>query len=149
MATQAVEPSRMPTSHLLPMLKWAWGLQDGSPALRGLQWPHRTCRPRDLLSVSWTSGLTHDSHPRQQSRSRVRPSTPRDGQAAGFTHSSLQAAGLAPGGLDPTPQERAPPSCQHAGSPGSRPHRPEAGEEEGGRRHPNLSINTHPEPAQG
>lgn len=139
--------------------QWAQSLRTGAQPWRTLQRPRRTCRPQDLLSVSWTSALTPDPRPRQQSLSRVPPPAhPKDGQARHWIcaqrPAGLRAAGLAPGGLDSTPQE----PKAHAVLPAWGPRAlalpartcpgPQAGEEEG-HRHPNVSINTHPEPAQG
>lgn len=127
-----------------PWHKWAWGLRTGAQPSGDCSGPHGRVSARDLLSVSWTSGLTHDSHPRQQGRSRVRPSTPpgTGRRGAGFTHSSCRLQARSSWGPGLTPQEAK--ACRPAstGSPGSRPTGPEP--EKGGRRHPNLSINTHP-----
>lgn len=110
-------------------------------ALEGLQWPTGHVGPGPV-SVSWTSGLTHSSsHPRQQAGSEYRPSAPLGaGRRLAQVLQLTQAAGLA-WGLGPTSGiQRLP-----AWGPGSA-FWPQAGEEE--RRHPNLSINTHPS-AQG
>lgn len=104
------------------------GVSGREPSPAGtLQWPHRTCRPRDLLSVSWTSGLTHDSHPRQQSQSRVPPPAHPQGRAGEALDSRTAPCRLQAWLLGAWTQHlrrrRHTPSCQH-GVPGLSPCRP-------------------------
>lgn len=146
-AAQAVEPSRMPTPPPPAHGAGTWGANgtagqqdlpaDGTnghgvsgrePSPAGtLQWPHRTCWPRDLLSVSWTSGLTHDSHPRRQSLSRVPPPAHPQGRAGEALDSRIAPCGLQAWLLGAWTQHlsrrRHTPSCQH-GVPGLSPCRP-------------------------